>query len=72
MGGIRSADEPQTQTHGVEDYQRVSTADRENLELDSGEIDEEQDQLMGDTRTKQIEISMPHEYDQIGSGQYIT
>ena len=71
MAGNRPADELQTQTHGVEDYQRASTADRENVELDSGEIDEEQGQLRDDTRKKQIELGMTHERDQIESGQYI-
>ena len=71
MAGNRPADELQTQTHGVEDYQRASTADRENVELDSGEIDEEQGQLRDGTRKKQIELGMTHERDQIESGQYI-
>ena len=71
MAGNRPADELQTQTHGVEDYQQASTADRENVELDSGEIDEEQGQLRDDTRKKQIELGMTHERDQIESGQYI-
>ena len=63
MGGIKAADELQTQIHGVEDYQQASTAGRENVELDSAEIDEEQDQLRDDTRKRQIEICMSHEHD---------
>ena len=65
MGGIKAADELQTEMHGIEDYQRASTSGRENVELDSGEIDEEQDQLRDDTRKKQIEICMSHEHDKI-------